>query len=175
DAASQMAYDRQVRQDVRNALTYPTILIATGIAAVIFIFIVVVPRFSAMLSSSDEPLPWISAVVLNTGLFFNEYKAAILILLAAALAGIWHVFRDPKLSAEVREAVSRLPLIGTWLRDAEVARWASMLGTMLRNGVDLIKGLNLAREAINLRSLRDRLDQASKLVRTGHSLSSAIA
>lgn len=83
--------------------------------------------------------------------------------------------QDAKRMAQVREIVSRLPLIGTWLRDAEVARWASMLGTMLRNGVDLIKGLTLAREAVNLESLRDRLDQATKLVRTGSSLSSAIA
>lgn len=175
DAANQMAYDRQLRQDVRNALTYPSILIATGIAAVFFIFIVVVPRFSAMLSASEEPLPWISALVLNTGMFFNANKTIILLFAGALLFAIWHVMQDAKRMAQVREIVSRLPLIGTWLRDAEVARWASMLGTMLRNGVDLIKGLTLAREAVNLESLRDRLDQATKLVRTGSSLSSAIA
>ncbi len=175
DAANQMAYDRQLRQDVRNALTYPTILIVTGIAAVFFIFIVVVPRFSAMLSSSEEPLPWISAVVLKTGLFFNDHKTLIFLMAAVAAGAVWHIAQNAKRMAQVREVVSRLPLIGTWLRDAEVARWASMLGTMLRNGVDLIKGLTLARDAINLDSLRDRLDQATKLVRTGHSLSSAIA
>ena len=52
---------------------------------------------------------------------------------------------------------------------------ASMLGTMLGNGVDLIKALQLARDTISLDSLRDRLEQATKLVRTGHSLSAAIA
>lgn len=175
DAAAQMSYDRQIRQDVKNALTYPSILIVTGIAAVFFIFIVVVPRFSAMLSSTEEPLPWISALVLETGLFFNTHKTIILLLLAAAAVLLWHVFRDAKRMAQVREVISRLPLVGEWLRDAEVARWASMLGTMLRNGVDLIKGLSLARDSVNLGSLRNRLDQAAKLVRTGHSLSSAIA
>src|SRR5581483_9843636 len=44
----------------------------------------------------------------------------------------------------------------------------------LANGVDLIKGLQLARDAVALESLRDRLEQVTKLVRTGHSLSSAI-
>ena len=175
DAANQMAYDRQLRQDIKNALTYPTILIVTGIAAVLFIFIVVVPRFSAMLSSNEEPLPWLSALVLNTGMFFNSHKTLILALTALAVFVIWKMAKDKKRVQYVRELISRLPLIGTWLRDAEVARWASMLGTMLRNGVDLIKGLTLARDAVNLESLRDRLDQATKMVRTGHSLSSAIA
>jgi general secretion pathway protein F len=175
DAANQMTYDRQMRQDIRNALTYPAILIVTGIAAVFFIFIVVVPRFSAMLSSNKEPLPWISTVVLETGLFFNDHKTLILAAAAAALGAVWYIAHNPRHMAQVREIISRLPLVGAWLRDAEVARWASMLGTMLRNGVDLIKGLTLARDAVNLHSLRDRLDQATKLVRTGHSLSSAIA
>ncbi len=175
DAANQMAYDRQLRQDIKNALTYPTILIATGIAAVFFIFIVVVPRFSAMLSSNEEPLPWISAVVLNAGMFFNSNKTLILGLTALAVFAIWRLAKDKRRMQHVRELISRLPLVGTWLRDAEVARWSSMLSTMLRNGVDLIKGLTLARDAVNLESLRDRLDQATKMVRTGHSLSSAIA
>jgi general secretion pathway protein F len=46
---------------------------------------------------------------------------------------------------------------------------------MLANGVDLIKGLQLARDGVSLAGLRDRLDQATKLVRSGQSLSSAIA
>ena len=50
-----------------------------------------------------------------------------------------------------------------------------MLGTMLANGVDLIKGLQLARDGVSLESLRDRLDQAVKLVRNGQSLSAAMA
>ncbi len=175
DAAAQMAYDRQVRQDIRNALTYPTFLIVAGIGAVLFIFIVVVPRFSAMLSSAKKPLPWVSAAVLKTGLFLNEHKILIFIVIAALGWGAWAVFTNPKRMSRVREFLSGLPLIGVWLRDAEVARWASMLATMLANGVDLIKGLQLARDSVALESLRDRLDQVTKLVRTGHSLSAAIA
>jgi general secretion pathway protein F len=175
DAANQMAYDRQVRQDIRNALTYPSILIVAGITAVLFIFIVVVPRFSAMLANAKEPLPWISAVVIKTGMFLSANK--MLLLAAAAGAGwfAWSAFKSPARRAQVREFLGGLPLIGIWLKEAEVARWASMLGTMLANGVDLIKGLQLARDGVSLSGLRDRLDQATKLVRSGQSLSSAIA
>ena len=174
DAADQMSYERQVRQDIRNALTYPAILITAGALAVFFIFIVVVPRFSAMLANAKEPLPWISEVVLTAGLFFSEHKLAVFMLFAAfGLAG-WRAARSPSVRAQTREFMAGLPLIGPWLREAEIARWASMLSTMMANGVDLIKGLQLARDAVAIDSLRDRLEQASKMVRTGHSLSSAI-
>lgn len=175
DAAAQMAYDRQVRQDIRNALTYPAILIAAGLTAVLFIFIVVVPRFSSMVANAKEPLPWISALVIKTGIFLNNNKLLLLVSLLAL--GWWAVstFKNPKRMAKVREFMGNMPLIGIWLKEAEVARWASMLGTMLSNGVDLIKGLQLARDGIRLSGLRDRLDQAVKLVRSGQSLSAAIA
>jgi general secretion pathway protein F len=175
DAATQMAYDRQVRQDIRNALTYPTILIVAGITAVLFIFIVVVPRFSAMVANAKKPLPWISAVVIKTGMFLNSHKLLLLLLVAALGWGVWTVVKSSKRMAQLREFLGGLPLIGVWLREAEVARWASMLGTMLANGVDLIKALQLARDGVALAGLRDRLDQAVKLVRSGQSLSSAMA
>jgi len=174
DAATQMAYDRQVRQDIRNALTYPSILIVAGVSAVLFIFIVVVPRFATILSSAKKPLPWISSVVIKTGIFLSSHKLILFLLIAAAIGAAWYVFRDARRMAKLREFLGELPLIGVWLRDAEVARWASMLGTMLGNGVELIKALQLARDALALASLRDRLDQVTKLVRTGHSLSAAI-
>jgi general secretion pathway protein F len=175
DAATQMAYERQIRQDVRNALTYPTILIGAGVTAVLFIFIVVVPRFSTMLANAKEPLPWISAVVLNTGMFFSAHKLLILTVIALGVVTGVRLFRKPQTRARMREFMIGVPVIGEWLREAEIARWASMLSTMLANGVDLIKGLQLSRDTVTLESLQDRLDQATKLVRTGHSLSSAIA
>jgi len=49
------------------------------------------------------------------------------------------------------------------------------LGTMFANGVELTKALDLARESVSLPSLRTRLEQVSKNVRAGKSLSAAIA
>lgn len=174
DAASQMAYDRQMRQDIRNALTYPAILITAGTTAVIFIFIVVVPRFSAMVANAKEPLPWISAVVIKTGMFLSTNKLLLLAVVGGLVWFAYSIFKSPTRQAQMREFLAGLPLIGVWLKEAEVARWASMLGTMLSNGVDLIKGLQLARDGVTLSSLRDKLDQAAKLVRAGQSLSAAI-
>lgn len=175
DGAAQMAYERQIRQDIRNALTYPAILITAGITAVLFIFIVVVPRFSTMVANAKEPLPWISAVVINTGMFLNNNKLLLLLVVGGLIWWVVSSVKNAKRMEQLREFMAGLPLIGVWLKEAEVARWASMLGTMLSNGVDLIKALQLARDGIRLSGLRDRLDQAVKLVRGGQSLSSAIA
>ena len=175
DAATQMAYEQRIRQDIRNALTYPTVLVTVGVGAVLFIFIVVVPRFAGMVASSKKPLPWLSSVVLNTGMFLSNHKLLVAMVVAALIAGVLHTIKNPNRMAQVREQISRLPMIGQWFLEAETARWASMLGTMLGNGVSLITALGLARDAVTLESLRDRLGQVTKLVRGGQSLSAAVS
>lgn len=175
DAAVQMSYDHQVRQDIRNALTYPAILVGTGITAVLFIFIIVVPRFSAMLAQAKSPLPWISVVVLNTGMFLNSHIISLLVLLSVLVFSASSAFRNRRTMDLVREQAAKMPLLGSWLLESDLARWAFMLGTMFENGVELTKALDLARAGVTLPSLSARLDQVTKSVRAGKSLSDAMA
>ena len=108
-------------------------------------------------------------------MFLSNHKLLVAMVVAALVAGVLHTIKNPKRMAQVREQISRLPMIGQWFLEAETARWASMLGTMLGNGVSLITALGLARDAVTLESLRDRLGQVTKLVRGGQSLSAAVS
>ncbi len=174
DAARQMEYDFRIKQDVKNALTYPAILVAAGLGAVIFIFLVVVPRFSAMLASSGGELPFLSKLVLSTGMVMSENKTALLALLGTVSALIIWAGKQPTLRDSARQITFRLPLVGLWLKEAELAKWSSMLGTLLTHGVDLIKALEFSRATISIRSLSSRMEQITKLVRGGRSLSYAM-
>ena len=71
-ATDQMEYEQKIRQEMRNALIYPSILVFSGIAATLLIFIVVVPKFTNMLKNTHAKIPAISVWVLKTGLFVKE-------------------------------------------------------------------------------------------------------
>jgi general secretion pathway protein F len=170
-----MNYDLEVRQETRNALTYPAILVVTGLGAVMFIFTVVVPRFSSMLAGKTDQLPWISRAVLELGLALNAAKGPLLALAISAAAGLFWLLKKPAVRRRLRDWLDRVPLVGTWLLESELARWGSMLGTMMANGIDLIRGLKFAQDAVMLERLSQKLTQVTKLVRSGQSLSAAIA
>ena len=70
-----MANDYQIRQEIRNALTYPTVLIVAGFAALAIMFVSVVPRFAHLLKSGRADLPWLSRVVIESGLFVKDHIA----------------------------------------------------------------------------------------------------
>jgi general secretion pathway protein F len=174
DAAKQMEYEHRVKQDIRNALTYPAILVSAGLGAVLFIFLVVVPRFSAMLASSKEPLPFLSELVLSTGMFLSENSTFVFIILGGTIAAIVWLSRQPAVRETVQQSLTSVPLLGSWLVEAELAKWSSMLSTMLRHGVDLIKALEFARATLAIKSMSTRMEHVSKQVRAGKSLSAAM-
>ena len=174
DASLQMEYEVKIAQSTRNALIYPSILMAAGLGAIVFIFIVVVPRFAEMVTRSEVELPFISRVVFGLGELFNNYMWLFAFCAAVALAGITAAFKVKAVRQGVRNLAARLPLIGPWLREAEIARWAMLMSAMLRNGIELIKALTLAKAAIGISGMRAQFEQAEKTVRSGGSLSASL-
>jgi general secretion pathway protein F len=173
--ATQMEYEDRVRQDMRNALIYPGVLVTSGVAAVLGIFVFVVPKFATMLKTTRAKIPQFSTWVLKTGMFVNEN------LLWIGLAGVgaacigYAALRRPEIRVRLYTVASRLPLVGPWIVETEIGRWSAMLATLLENRVPIVKALELAQNGVGLGAVRDRLQLALKEIRAGHKLADALA
>ena len=126
DASSQMEYEQQLRNEMRNALIYPLVLVLAGVAAVAIMFIFVVPKFASLLEQAKD-LPLLAWIVLAFGTWTRENFLLLLVLLAAAGAGVGWALRKPELRARGMDAMSRWPVVGPWLVEADTARWAKVL------------------------------------------------
>jgi general secretion pathway protein F len=175
DAVQQLDYQERVRQDLRQALTYPLFLVGAGIAAVIFILTVVVPRFSIMFGARFSELPFLSQVVMTAGLYVHDNWLWLLIASCAAAAAATLALRQPATRMALLEIAMRVPIVGPWLMSIETARWANVLATLLANRVALLTALELATMSVGARSLAERLDQVKRVVRGGAALSRALA
>ncbi len=175
DGVAQMEYAAKIRDEMRNAMIYPSILVISGIAAVLLIFILVVPRFANLLKSrGDVEIPFLAEAVIGTGMFLNNHVLWVITGAIGMFMLLVYVFRQAAWRARMQDEISRLPLIGIWLLEAETGRWAAMLGTLLENRVPLLRSLELAQQGIKLPSLRAKLSQVSKAVRAGTPLSQAL-
>lgn len=173
-AAEQMEYDVATRQEVRTALIYPTVLVSAGIAAVLIIFVFVVPRFASIVRNPRADVPAISRFVIETGVFVREHQGLVALLFAALAAGVWSVLRSPDARARLASNMAKWPVLGQWFAESTVARWSSMLGALLDSRVPLVRALELARESVRLPGMRSGLQLASEDVRAGKRLSEAL-
>ena len=172
-AVEQMRYDQRVAAEMRGALLYPSILVVSGIAAVLLVFVFVVPQFSNLLDDGNE-LPLLSEVVLRSGVWFNEHWWWLVGALAAAVLLGAALGRQPAVRQQVRDLLAALPVLGGWLSESDTAKWASVMGAMLTSRVELMDALGLASRGVRISRRKAALEQVAGDVRGGTALSAAL-
>lgn len=174
DGLSQWEYDIRTANELRNALTYPVILIVSGIAAVLLIFALVVPRFVKLLDRAHGDIPLLARIVLGMGSFVNDHS--LLLMAGAIIIGSFAVYAcfNPNMRQRFRDFLAGLPLLKTWMTETEIGRWSAMMATLLENRVELLNALELSQKNLRLTWLCARLSHISQSVRNGASLAAAL-
>jgi len=173
NAAGQLKYDEAIRNDLRSALTYPLVLIGSGLAAMLIIFFAVVPKFSHMLNG-DTPLPTLAWMVLTAGEYANHYPWVIAGGFICLVMIVIATFTNKKIQSKIMNVAIELPVIGPWLAEQDAARWASLCGAMLNARVNLITALSLAAQSSVFTRRRVRAEQIADEIQTGTALPDAI-
>jgi general secretion pathway protein F len=71
--------------------------------------------------------------------------------------------------------LSTLPLVGEWLTEAEIGRWATTLGALLANRVPILSALELSAGGLRFAKMRERVNLVIRDVRGGSTLADAAA
>ncbi|MEO5765042.1 MAG: type II secretion system F family protein, partial [Casimicrobiaceae bacterium] len=122
--AETMERNKDLRESVRSALIYPTILIGVAVVSVIVLLIFVVPQFEQTFAQAGKALPLPTQVVVFVGTFMRRWWWAVLATLV--VSALW--YRRRGANPAVRRArdirLLRAPLIGDLIAKLEVARFA---------------------------------------------------
>ena len=172
-AVKQMQYDQRMAAEMRSALIYPSILIVSGIAAVLIVFVFVIPQFSNLLEDGND-LPFLAEAVLRTGVWFNESGWLIAGVLGTVTVAVMAWGGRPGIRRSVRDILTALPFFGDWFYEMETAKWASVMGAMLTSRVDLMDALGLASRGVRISRRKVALEQVIVDVRSGAPLSEAL-
>ena len=165
--AETMERNKELRENVRSALIYPTILIGVAVVSVIVLLIFVVPQFQQTFAQAGKALPLPTQVVVFIGTFMKRWWWAV--LAAIVLFVLWYRRRraDPAVRRARDLRLLRAPLVGDLIGKLEVARFARTLATLLGNGVTLLAGLAIVKETMGNVVLASSLDGVIAKLREG--------
>ena len=173
EGVDQMTYDQRVASEIRGALTYPAILVLSSIAAVVLVFVFVVPKFSNLLDGDNE-LPLFSEIVLRTGVWFNDNTWLIVGVAIAAVLALAAALQRKAVRARMLDGLARVPILSSWLSENDTAKWASVMAAMLASRVELIDALDLASRGVRITRRSGMLERAVGDVKGGTALSAAL-
>ncbi|MDR7271861.1 general secretion pathway protein F [Pelomonas saccharophila] len=173
ESAEQMELARKANEDLRSALIYPSVLVGAGSLAVFFIFVGVVPRFANLIRGSRQ-VPELSRWVIESGVYVRGHLFEALLILAALVALIVTSLSRESTRQALLQMLQRVPVVGPWLVQAEIGRWATVLGSLLSNRVPVLTAMELAQNVIRLNVLRAGLERATKGLQQGQTLSAGL-
>lgn len=170
-----MLLDNQIKLGgkIKGALAYPGFLLLMTSIMTTGILMFLVPKFENLLMKKPELLPWTTKLVLAAS---HVLRSSPQLVGAAALglivAGVFLV-KSKKARGAMFDAISHMPVIGTFIYKAYLSRSVSTLALTLESGVPILTGLEHARQVAQLPRLQRVWEAAGTVVRDGRPLYSA--
>ncbi len=131
-----------IKSKIKSALFYPVSIIVVALVITAIIMIFVIPAFKSVFSSfgADLPTPTLIIMGISDWTVANWY-----IIFPVMIGGVYGFLQAWKRSLAVQifmDKISlKMPIFGSLLRKAAIARWTRTLSTMFAAGVPLVEAL----------------------------------
>ncbi len=157
-----------MRQKLRTAMIYPTMIVLVAIGIVGFLLEYVVPKMMSVYGHLNQALPDMTVLLITISQCVKSYGFYTLLALIIGII-VWR--RILKRNAALRERshriLLRLPLIGHAFKIADTARFARTLSILSASGVPVLEAMTISSELITLIPIRESIEDAVKHVREG--------
>ncbi len=132
-----------IKKKVKSVLAYPIAIIVVAIALIMVMMMFVLPAFKKVYSNMGAELPGMTQVVMAISDFFVSYGWIIIIGIIASsfILFKWHQ-NSPAFQKRVDGMLLKVPIFGSIVRKATIARWSRTTATLFAAGVPLVEALD---------------------------------
>ncbi len=170
--ATFVEHQEDMKAKVIGALAYPVILAVLGFAILNVLVIVFVPKFEPMFVKLKEKgeLPVMTTTLIAVSHFLQSWPG-ILSAVAVFAAAVYFVTWTRRGGREWADRWKlRLPLFGGIFLSLSLARFTRILGTMLHNGIPILRALTIAKDSTGNRVLARAIAASAENVTAGQTL-----
>lgn len=169
-------YDREhtISKTIRNAVTYPMIIISMMIVVILVLIIKVMPIFNQVFIQLGSEMSGFSRVLMNLGSTINRYSVVFVVILAAIVIGFFLYNHTAGGAAFLRKISQKIPAIRRMHHDIASCRFASGMALTLKSGMSPEECLSLVRELNDDTTFQKELDTCSQLLDDGTDFTTAL-
>ena len=157
----------------KNALIYPVFVVFTFFVVMTLMFVVVIPKLSAIILDSGQEIPVFTKIVIAMSNFFVNYGFFLLILLILLGVWLWRLSLTGKGKIYLDKTRLSIPLVGDLYRKLYLSRIADNLDTMLSSGVPIVRSIDITSNVVGSDVYKEIMKDAADSVKSGLALSAA--
>lgn len=170
---------QKLKNKVKNALIYPTIIVLTAIVVMIILVIYMVPAVVDLYSDlgAEDQIPLVTRILVGISNFFTSPGG--LIITALALLGLILGYRVAYASQGGRSVIDkaylRMPILGRLLNNVQVVEMTRMLAMLLKSGIPIIDAMYSTAGGLSNYHYSNALITSAEKVSKGSSIALSLA
>ncbi|MCP4650837.1 MAG: type II secretion system F family protein [PVC group bacterium] len=172
--AAYLEKQQDLIRKVKGAFAYPVIVGIIAFCVMTFLVLVIVPIFKDVYDRINVPLPGPTVALIALSNFSRKFWWVILL----AGAGVGILFRKIKKISKIRKGLDHfkinMPIFGTLIRKASIARFIRTFADMLDSGVGILESIDVAGKVAGNKAVLELVDKMRDSVRQGGNLSDSL-
>lgn len=164
--------EEELNGKVREAMTYPLILLSVTIAVSFFLLTTVLPQFQNMLEG--QPIPWFTRLMLDAGSNLCAYGFLYIIIIFLLTALSMGVLTIPSVRLKSDRTILYIPIIGKLIKTIYTSRFANAFAVLYGGGTGVLEALDVAGRMMDNTFVRKCLKEAAEGLKRGETLSQAL-
>lgn len=167
----QMERSSSLKKRIKGAMIYPSIVITVMVAIGILMMIFVMPSITATFKSLNANMPITTRILIGASDFMTKH---IIVTLGGLIAGVTAIIMGLRTKyGKIFSSftIIRLPIIGNIAKEANAARTARTLSSLLSSGVDVIRSITITKDVLQNVFYKDMLGEVARVVEKGGPLS----
>lgn len=173
--ATQLEKDELVRQKVKSALVYPSIVSVVAVGIVIFLMTFVVPKFVGVYEDLGAELPWLTLALIGVSHCVQKVWWILIGGGLLAFLGLRRWVQTETGGLYWDRFLLKLPVFGVLLTKQAIARFARTLGSLLNSGISILKAMAVVERVVGNRVISQAVRNATEEIRAGATLSKPLS
>ena len=165
----------KLRGQIIGAMTYPVISLCLIFGIVLFLLLVIIPKFKEIFSAMKVDLPLPTQILLDTADFLLNYWHLWVPGSIGSVFGFKAYIKTPIGRRQLDWVKLNAPVFGSLFQKVAISRFARTFATLITSGVPILGALEIVASTSGNTLIEGVVMQASESVRQGDTLAAPLA
>lgn len=165
--ADYRAKQEEIISRIRMSLAYPILMAIVGVGTIIFMLTFVMPRLMGIFVNLGEKLPLPTRILISISRGLGHWWLWIILALAIIILLIRRQIKTEAGRLSFSLFKLHLPIFGKLILKAELARFSRTLELLIKNGISILRAIDVAIPVLENEIIKRQLRQSYKELEQG--------
>ena len=173
--AEHLESEYTIRSKTISAMIYPAVIMVVFVIIFIVIMVLIIPGLVEILQGSGQELPIATRIVIGMSNFFVKFWYIVLALIIGIISFFMFYIKSEEGKELMDSTILKIPLIGGFVRNLMLSRFAENLSTLISAGIQITEALDVISGLIGNNLYKRAILETKERLIKGESLSSVLS